>query len=71
MQKLSFLLQNASKEQIESEISSRFAKNLEFFSTQNQKLYKELITPAKTYNLFFDDRGINIINLEEKSFEAF
>lgn len=68
MQKLSFLLQNASKEQIESEISSRFAKNLEFFSTQNHKLYKELITPAKTYNLFFDDRGINIINLEEKSF---
>lgn len=67
-QSLSSLLQNGSTQEIEQEISTRLAKNLSFFSTQNQKLYQALLTPPKTYNLFFDERGLNIINLEEKSF---
>lgn len=65
---LSTILQNGTTQEIEREISLRFAKNLEFFSSTNKKLYDELIKAPKTYNLFFDERGINIINLEEKSF---
>ena len=65
---LSYILKYGSKQEIEQEISSRFVKNLEFFSAQNQQLHTQLIAPPKSYNLFFDHRGINIINLAEKSF---
>lgn len=65
---LSSLLQSGTTQEIEQEISSRLAKNLSFFSTQNQKLHSKLCQPPQTYNLFFDEGGLNIINLEEKSF---
>ncbi|RDU68227.1 DUF115 domain-containing protein [Helicobacter cholecystus] len=68
MRTLSHILKYGSQQEIEQEISSRFIRNLEFFSIQNQKLYQELIAPPQNYNLFFDHRGINIIHLVEKSF---
>lgn len=65
---LSSILQHGKIEEIESQIAQRFARNLEFFSSQNHKLYEQLIKPPETYNLFLDSRGLNIINLKEKSF---
>lgn len=66
--KLKDLLINSDQNTIEQTLQERFAQNLTFFSSINTRLYEELLKAPQKYNLFFDSNGINLINLEDRSF---
>ncbi|PAF43360.1 6-hydroxymethylpterin diphosphokinase MptE-like protein [Helicobacter sp. 11S03491-1] len=58
------ILNSQDKSLIETEISSRFVKNMEFFHKTSPHLFDALKTPPIEYNLLFDDKGLNIIHLK-------
>ncbi|PAF44481.1 6-hydroxymethylpterin diphosphokinase MptE-like protein [Helicobacter sp. 11S02596-1] len=60
------ILKNNDKSEIENEISKRFAKNMEFFQQTSPRLFDTLKTPPSEYNLLFDEKGLNIINLKNQ-----
>ncbi|PAF49159.1 hypothetical protein BKH41_03495 [Helicobacter sp. 12S02232-10] len=60
------ILKMNDKPQIENEISRRFAKNMEFFHQTSPRLFDTLKAPASEYNLLFDEKGLNIINLKSR-----
>lgn len=65
--KLSSLLASNDQKQIEQTLQNRFASNLAFFSQIHPKLYKQLLLPPQKYNLFFDQDGINLIDLTHQT----
>lgn len=65
--KLSTLLQSRDSQAIQTHLRNSFANNLTFFSSLNPKLYDALILPPQRYNLFVDEDGLNIINLQNQA----
>lgn len=65
--KLSSLLALNDQKQIELTLQNRFASNLAFFSSIHPKLYEQLLLPPQKYNLFFDQDGINLIDLTHQT----
>ncbi|WP_084340081.1 6-hydroxymethylpterin diphosphokinase MptE-like protein [Helicobacter pametensis] len=65
--KLIDLLERGEPSLIQETLQKRFSSNLSFFSSLNPKLYEQLILPPKQYNLFFDQHGLNLIHLQNKS----
>lgn len=65
--KLSSLLASNNQQQIEQTLQNRFASNLAFFSSIHPKLYEQLLLPPQKYNLFFDQDGINLIDLTHQT----
>lgn len=52
---------------LESYTAKRYAINMDFFSSLNPTLFKELQAPLKQYNLYID-KGINIIDVQSAQF---
>ena len=48
---------------IEEAIKERMMKNLEFFEQREPELFKGLSSAPTEYNLLFDEKGLNIVNL--------
>lgn len=58
------LLKNGTTDEIQSEISRRMVKNMEFFHQTSPELFDALKAKPTQYNLIINDEGLNIINLE-------
>lgn len=61
--KLLEVLTKGNPQQIQDFISQRFIHNMEFFKQNARDLFENLKLPPQTYNLMFDSRGLNILNL--------
>lgn len=61
------ILREGDPEAIASALRARFSQNLHFFSRYSASLAKRLHEPARDYNLWLDHKGINILNLHDKS----
>ncbi|MDO7253000.1 6-hydroxymethylpterin diphosphokinase MptE-like protein [Helicobacter cappadocius] len=58
------VLKSQNKEKIEQEISQRFIRNMEYFRRTSPDLFDVLKSEPIDYNLLFDEKGLNIINLK-------
>lgn len=58
------IVKSGDKAKIEQEISRRFVQNMEYFRRTSPELFDGLKAQPVQYNLLFDDKGLNIINLE-------
>ncbi|PAF54251.1 hypothetical protein BKH42_01750 [Helicobacter sp. 13S00482-2] len=58
------LLKSGNREKIEQEISQRFINNMEYFRQTSPDLFDVLKAEPIEYNLLFDEKGLNIINLK-------
>ena len=62
-------LQNSSPQEIEAFCNARFQNNLIFFKTANYtNLFEALQTPAKEYQLYIGQEGVNILNFKQNTF---
>ncbi|WP_299547541.1 6-hydroxymethylpterin diphosphokinase MptE-like protein [uncultured Helicobacter sp.] len=62
------ILQNSSPQEIESFCNARFQSNLTFFKEANYpNLFEVLQTPAKEYQLYIGQEGVNIINFKQNT----
>ncbi len=61
------LLESADIKTIQQALKERFLSNLQFFTSFSDPLAKALQEPAREYNLWLDEKGINVVNLQEKS----
>ncbi|MBX7490324.1 motility associated factor glycosyltransferase family protein [Helicobacter turcicus] len=63
------VLKNSSPEEIESFCNARFQHNLAFFQTANHSnLFRALQSPAKEYQLYIGQEGVNILNFKQNTF---
>ena len=65
--KLKDLLQSQDQSLLEQSLQQRFASNLSYFASFNPKLYESLLLPPQSYNLFFDEDSLNLIDLQNHS----
>lgn len=61
------ILKTSTPEMIESFCNKRFQQNLAFFQMDYPNLFNALQTPAKEYQLYIGQEGINIINFVQKT----
>lgn len=63
------ILENSSPQEIESFCNARFQKNLVFFQSANYlNLFEALQTPAKEYQLYIGEEGVNILSFKQNTF---
>ena len=60
-------LKTSTPEAIEVFCNARFQQNLMFFQTDYPNLFQSLQAPAKEYQLYIGQEGINIINFAQKT----
>ena len=60
-------LKTSTPEAIEAFCNARFQQNLMFFQTDYPNLFQSLQAPAKEYQLYIGQEGINIINFAQKT----
>ncbi|CBG40044.1 6-hydroxymethylpterin diphosphokinase MptE-like protein [Helicobacter mustelae] len=61
------ILTEGDTQKIQNLLSQRMVKNMEFFAIHSPKLFTQLKKPPTDYNLLFDKKGLNIIDLRTKS----
>ncbi|TLD85361.1 DUF115 domain-containing protein [Helicobacter sp. MIT 11-5569] len=62
-------LKNSSPKELEAFCNARFQSNLAFFQAANYpNLFEVLQTPAKEYQLYIGQEGVNILNFKQNTF---
>ena len=62
---LTSILENGTREQITDALKERFVGNLQFFSSYSEPLARRLQEKATQYNIWLDEKGVNILDITE------